>query len=68
MLGGFWGRKTDGHPGPDILGRGLVELATLVRWERLKAQATRNRRRRCKHSGHPRSAPGECAKQDTGDP
>lgn len=37
MLGGFWGRKADGHPGPDLLGRGLVELAMLVKWERLKA-------------------------------
>ena len=37
MLGGFWGRKADGHPGPDLLGRGLILLASLVRWERLKA-------------------------------
>ncbi|MEO8428311.1 MAG: hypothetical protein ABI651_14470 [Verrucomicrobiota bacterium] len=33
MLGGFWGRKADGHPGPDLLGRGLVLLATLDWWE-----------------------------------
>ena len=38
MLGGFWGRKADGHPGPDLLGRGWVVLAALVRWERLKSQ------------------------------
>lgn len=37
MLGGFWGRRGDGHPGPDLLGRGLMELDRLVKWERLKA-------------------------------
>lgn len=38
MLGGFWGRKSDGAPGPDLLGRGLIELATLVWWERLQSK------------------------------
>jgi hypothetical protein len=30
MLGGFWGRKGDGHPGAPSLGRGLELLAALV--------------------------------------
>jgi len=30
MLAGFWGRKSDGHPGPKTLGRGLEILAQLV--------------------------------------
>ncbi len=37
MLGGFWGRRGDGHPGPDLLSRGLMMLDGLVKWERLKA-------------------------------
>lgn len=36
MLGGFWARRADGHPGPDLMGRGLMLLRTLVEWERLK--------------------------------
>ena len=30
MLGGFWGRKGDGHPGAESIGRGLELLAALV--------------------------------------
>jgi hypothetical protein len=33
MLGGFWGRKSDGHAGTDLLGRGLILLGVLVSWE-----------------------------------
>ena len=29
-LAGFWGRRSDGHPGPDVLGRGLQLLAAVV--------------------------------------
>jgi len=29
-LGGFWGRKGDGHPGVKVLGRGLKRLSALV--------------------------------------
>ena len=36
MLGGFWARKADGHPGPDLMGRGLLMLNGLVNWERIK--------------------------------
>jgi hypothetical protein len=36
MLGGFWARAADGHPGPDLLSRGLLILSTLVDWERTK--------------------------------
>ena len=39
MLGGFWARKADGHPGPDLLGHGLVILNLLVEWERMKNSA-----------------------------
>jgi hypothetical protein len=39
MLGGFWARKADGHPGPDLLGHGLVILNVLVEWERRKSRA-----------------------------
>jgi hypothetical protein len=31
-LGGFWGRKGDGHPGAQSLGRGLELLAALVHY------------------------------------
>ncbi len=40
-LAGFWGRKADGHPGPDIMGRGLLLLEALVGWERSKRQHAR---------------------------
>jgi len=36
MLGGFWARQADGHPGPDLMGRGLLGLNALVNWERMK--------------------------------
>lgn len=36
QLAGFWGRKADGHPGPDVMGRGLLILAELVRYEGIK--------------------------------
>jgi hypothetical protein len=36
QLAGFWGRKGDGHPGPDVLARGLLILAELVGYERIK--------------------------------
>ena len=32
MLGGFWGRKGDGHPGAESLGRGLELLAAIVHY------------------------------------
>ena len=35
-LAGFWARKADGHPGPDLMGRGLLILNALVQWERIK--------------------------------
>ena len=41
MLGGFWARQADGHPGPDLLGRGLVILNILVEWERIKQERAR---------------------------
>ena len=35
MLAGFWGRKSDGHPGPKLVGQGLMILAELVNYRRL---------------------------------
>ena len=43
MLGGFWARKADGHPGPDLMGRGLQMLRVVVDWERLKKECARKR-------------------------
>lgn len=40
MLAGFWGRASDGHPGPDILGRGLMVLSALVKYCQLSSQFT----------------------------
>jgi hypothetical protein len=39
MLGGFWARQADGHPGPDLLSRGLLMLNALVQWEQIKKTA-----------------------------
>jgi len=35
MLAGFWGRKSDGHPGTKLLGQGLMILAALVHHQQL---------------------------------
>lgn len=35
MLGGFLGRKGDGHPGPRILGQGLISLSAQVEYQQL---------------------------------
>ena len=35
MLGGFWGRKGDGHPGAESIGRGLELLAALVHYSEI---------------------------------
>jgi hypothetical protein len=43
MLGGFWARKADGHPGPDLMARGLLILNTLVNWERIKKEGARKK-------------------------
>jgi hypothetical protein len=42
-LAGFWGRRADGHPGPDLMGHGLMSLAQLVQWERIKKQTALRR-------------------------
>jgi hypothetical protein len=52
QLAGFWGRKADGHPGPDVLGRGLLVLAALVRYERIKIAQQQSR------AHNPRRKPG----------
>jgi len=38
-LAGYWGRKSDGHPGPKTLARGLDILAKLVKFLHLVAEA-----------------------------
>jgi len=43
MLGGFWARKADGHPGPDLMARGLLILNTLVNWEIIKKEGARKK-------------------------
>ena len=43
VLAGFWARKVDGHPGPDLMGRGLLMLNGLVNWERIKKSAPRKK-------------------------
>jgi hypothetical protein len=35
ILAGYWGRKGDGPPGPDVLGRGLLILNALVEWQKI---------------------------------
>lgn len=52
QLAGFWGRKGDGHPGPDVIGRGLLILAELVRYERIK------KAQQLSHAHNPRRKPG----------
>ena len=52
QLAGFWGRKSDGHPGPDVLGRGLLILAELVRYERARMAQQPSR------AWNPRRKPG----------
>jgi len=42
VLGGFWARKADGHPGPDLIARGLLILNALVKWERIKKVRPKN--------------------------
>ncbi len=52
-LAGYWGRKSDGHPGPKTLSHGLEILAQLVNFLHLVVEAedlplkpkTRNRPR-----------------------
>lgn len=54
MLGGFWGRKGDGHPGAKLLGRGLELLAALVHYSeisRLVADRPRPPRKRPRKPG-----------------
>ena len=54
MLGGFWGRKGDGHPGAESLGRGLELLATLVHHceiLRLRPKQSRHRSKRPRKPG-----------------
>lgn len=40
ILAGFWGRKSDGHPGPKVMAQGLMILAALVEDRRLTGRST----------------------------
>jgi hypothetical protein len=42
MLGGFWARAVEGHPGADVLSRGVLILSTLVDWGRIKKSVARS--------------------------
>lgn len=42
QLAGFWSRKADGHPGPKVLGSGLLILAELVRYEHIRSATLPN--------------------------
>jgi hypothetical protein len=44
MLGGFWGRKADGHPGAELLGRGLELLAALVHYTEISRPVAHRKR------------------------
>jgi hypothetical protein len=52
-LGGFWGRKGDGHPGAESLGRGLEVLGVLVHYCELIAPAPKPHRHPPKRSRKP---------------
>ena len=41
VLGGFWVRQADGHPGPRLMARGLLMLSALVEWESIRKQRPR---------------------------
>jgi len=45
MLGGFWARQADGHPGPRLMARGWLMLNALVEWERIRKQRPRENAR-----------------------
>lgn len=54
IMAGFWARKSDGHPGPDLVGRGLMILHIIVSWERMKKHCSPKRR----VAKEPRGKPG----------
>jgi hypothetical protein len=43
MLGGFWARQAEGHPGPDVMGRGLRILEAIRTWEKTKKERLRKK-------------------------
>jgi hypothetical protein len=53
MLAGFWGRKSDGHPGPKLVGQGLMILAELVNYRRLTGRTPMTRPSRSKRPREP---------------
>jgi hypothetical protein len=47
MLGGFWGRRSDGHPGPKVLSEGIRVLQAVVWYkQQCAAPALPSRKRR----------------------
>jgi hypothetical protein len=62
MLAGFWGRQADGHPGPDLMGRGLLILTALVQWEKSKKQRPLENA----HRKQPHRKPGRSASLNDG--
>lgn len=53
MLAGFWARKSDGHPGPKLMGEGLMILAELVNYRRLTLRKPNTRAYRSKRPRKP---------------
>jgi len=53
MLAGFWSRKSDGHPGPKLVGQGLMILAELVNYRRLTGRTPNTRPYRSKRPRKP---------------
>ena len=50
MLAGFWGRASDGHPGPQILAEGLRLLEAMV-WHGRQLKKSANGSQQPKHPG-----------------
>ncbi len=53
MLAGFWARKSDGHPGPKLVGQGLMILAELVNYRTLTGRTPNTRPFRSKRPRKP---------------
>jgi hypothetical protein len=53
MLAGSWARKSDGHPGPKLVGQGLMILAELVNYRRLAGRTPNTQPYRSKRPRKP---------------
>jgi hypothetical protein len=53
MLAGFWGRKGDGHPGAEVMGRGLEILTAVVEYRKVTGQTSQPSRAKRKRPRKP---------------